>query len=92
VNRNATLTGSGIINFSSGGNITGTLGVTGGNWNGAGTVTGLGSLPASAPARVAARFFSMLGAPEVSARMSISRVGSICRSLTRDSASPRACQ
>ena len=39
VNGNATLTGSGIINKSSG-TIAGTLGVTGGNWNGAGTVTG----------------------------------------------------
>jgi autotransporter-associated beta strand protein len=40
VNGNATLTGSGIINKSSG-TIAGTLGVTGGNWNGAGSVTGL---------------------------------------------------
>ena len=40
VNGNATLTGAGIINKSSG-TIAGTLGVTGGNWNGAGTVTGL---------------------------------------------------
>jgi autotransporter-associated beta strand protein len=40
VNGNATLTGSGIINKSSG-TIAGTLGVTGGNWNGAGAVTGL---------------------------------------------------
>lgn len=38
---NATLTGNGIINFGSGGNIVGTLGVTGGNWNGLGTVGGL---------------------------------------------------
>ncbi len=41
VNGNATLTGSGIINFSGAGNIVGTLGVTGGNWNGAGGVSGL---------------------------------------------------
>jgi autotransporter-associated beta strand protein len=40
VNGNATLTGSGIINKSSG-TIAGTLGVTGGNWNGLGSVTGL---------------------------------------------------
>jgi len=39
VNGNATLTGGGIINKSSG-TIAGTLGVTGGNWNGAGAVTG----------------------------------------------------
>ena len=39
VNGNTTLTGGGIINKSSG-TIAGTLGVTGGNWNGAGTVTG----------------------------------------------------
>ena len=38
VNGNATLTGGGIINKSAG-SIAGTLGVTGGNWNGAGTVT-----------------------------------------------------
>lgn len=41
VSGNATLTGNGIINFGSTGNIVGTLGVTGGNWNGAGSVTGL---------------------------------------------------
>jgi autotransporter-associated beta strand protein len=40
INGNATLTGGGIINKSSG-TIAGTLGVTGGNWNGNGTVTGL---------------------------------------------------
>ena len=40
VNGNATLTGSGIINKASG-TLAGTLGVTGGNWNGAGAVTGL---------------------------------------------------
>ena len=39
VNGNATLTGGGIINKSAG-SIAGTLGVTGGNWNGLGTVTG----------------------------------------------------
>jgi autotransporter-associated beta strand protein len=39
VNGNATLTGGGIINKSAG-SIAGTLAVTGGNWNGAGTVTG----------------------------------------------------
>jgi autotransporter-associated beta strand protein len=40
VNGNATLTGNGVINFGSGGSIVGTLGVTGGNWNGLGSVTG----------------------------------------------------
>jgi autotransporter-associated beta strand protein len=40
VNGNATLTGNGIINKASG-TLAGTLGVTGGNWNGAGAVTGL---------------------------------------------------
>ena len=40
VNGNATLTGSGIINFGVGGSIGGTLGVTGGNWNGVGSVGG----------------------------------------------------
>lgn len=40
VNGNATMTGNGTINFTSSGNIVGSLGVTGGNWNGAGTVTG----------------------------------------------------
>jgi autotransporter-associated beta strand protein len=40
VNGNATLTGNGIINKTSG-TLAGTLGVTGGNWNGAGVVTGL---------------------------------------------------
>jgi len=39
INGNATLTGSGII--SSSGTIAGTLGVTGGNWNGTGSVTGV---------------------------------------------------
>jgi hypothetical protein len=39
VGGNATLTGGGIINKSAG-SIAGTLAVTGGNWNGAGTVTG----------------------------------------------------
>ena len=38
---NATLAGNGVINFSTGGNIAGTLGVSGGSWTGAGTVTGL---------------------------------------------------
>jgi autotransporter-associated beta strand protein len=37
---NATLTGGGIINLSNPGNITGTLDVNGGNWNGSGTVAG----------------------------------------------------
>ncbi len=41
VNGNATLTGNGIINFGATGNIAGTLGVTGGNWNGLGSVTGV---------------------------------------------------
>ncbi|WP_395736508.1 beta strand repeat-containing protein [Prosthecobacter sp.] len=41
VNGNATLTGSGIINLTNPGTIAGTLGVTGGNWNGAGSVSGL---------------------------------------------------
>ena len=40
VNGNATLTGNGAINKASG-TIGGTLGVTGGNWNGNGAVTGL---------------------------------------------------
>ncbi len=40
VTGNVTLTGSGIINLNSASNISGTLGVTGGNWNGAGSVTG----------------------------------------------------
>jgi autotransporter-associated beta strand protein len=40
VNGNATMTGNGIISFGTGGNIAGTLGVTGGNWNGVGTVSG----------------------------------------------------
>ena len=40
VNGNATLTGNGIINTSSA-TIAGTLGVTGGSWNGNGTVSGL---------------------------------------------------
>jgi autotransporter-associated beta strand protein len=40
INGAATLTGNGIINKSAG-NIAGTLGVTGGNWNGAGSVGGL---------------------------------------------------
>ena len=40
INGSATLTGSGVINKASG-TIGGTLGVTGGNWNGAGSVTGL---------------------------------------------------
>ena len=39
VNGNTTLTGSGVINKSSG-IIAGTLAVTGGNWNGSGSVTG----------------------------------------------------
>ncbi len=37
---NVTLTGGGIINLNSASNISGTLGVTGGAWNGAGSVTG----------------------------------------------------
>ena len=41
VNGNATLTGGGIINFTNPGKISGTLGVTGGNWNGNGSVSGL---------------------------------------------------
>jgi len=41
---NATLTGNGVISFGSGGLIAGTLGVTGGNWNGVGSVTGLVTL------------------------------------------------
>jgi fibronectin-binding autotransporter adhesin len=40
VNGNATLTGNGIINLTNPGTIGGTLAVTGGNWNGAGSVTG----------------------------------------------------
>jgi autotransporter-associated beta strand protein len=40
VNGNATLTGGGIINKSAG-TIVGTLAVTGGDWNGAGAVTGV---------------------------------------------------
>ena len=39
VTGNAALTGTGIINLTSG-SISGTLGVTGGNWNGAGSVAG----------------------------------------------------
>jgi len=39
ISGNATLTGSGVI--SSSGTIAGTLGVTGGNWNGTGSVTGV---------------------------------------------------
>ena len=41
ISGNTTLTGTGNINFTNPGNIVGTLGVTGGNWNGAGTVSGL---------------------------------------------------
>lgn len=41
VNGNATLTGNGVINLTNPGVISGTLGVTGGNWNGAGSVTGV---------------------------------------------------
>ncbi len=41
INGNAILTGNGIIHFGSAGRIAGTLGVTGGNWNGVGTVNGL---------------------------------------------------
>ncbi len=37
---NTALTGTGIINFSAGGQIANTLAATGGNWNGVGTVTG----------------------------------------------------
>ena len=37
----ATLTGNGAIDFAAGGTIAGTLAVTGGNWDGVGTVTGL---------------------------------------------------
>ena len=40
VSGNATLTGNGIIKLSGAGNIAGTLGATGGNWNGTGSVTG----------------------------------------------------
>jgi fibronectin-binding autotransporter adhesin len=40
INGNTTLTGAGVINKSSG-TLAGTLGVTGGNWNGAGSVTGV---------------------------------------------------
>jgi len=40
VSGNATLTGNGTNNFISSGNIAGNLGITGGNWDGAGTVTG----------------------------------------------------
>jgi len=36
---NATMTGNGIVNLTAG-SISGTFGVTGGNWNGAGSVTG----------------------------------------------------
>jgi len=35
-----TISGTGIINFSVGGNITGSLTATGGNWNGVGTLAG----------------------------------------------------
>jgi autotransporter-associated beta strand protein len=38
---NVTLTGSGAIGFGAGGNIAGTLTVTGGNWTNVGTVTGV---------------------------------------------------
>ena len=41
INGDVTLTGAGIINLTNPGIIGGTLGVTGGNWNGAGSVTGL---------------------------------------------------
>ncbi len=40
VNGNATLTGNGVIDFGATGNIAGTLAVTGGNWNGQGSVAG----------------------------------------------------
>ncbi|MCY2973152.1 MAG: autotransporter-associated beta strand repeat-containing protein [Planctomycetota bacterium] len=40
VGGNATLTGNGIINISNLGNIGGSLDVTGGNWNGSGSVAG----------------------------------------------------
>ena len=40
-NGNATLTGSGVINLTNPASIAGTLGVTGGNWTGAGSVGGL---------------------------------------------------
>ena len=40
VTGNAAVTGNGIINLTTGGSISGTLGVTGGNWNGVGSVTG----------------------------------------------------
>ena len=45
INGNATLTGNGVINMTAG-SIRGTLGVTGGNWNGTGTATVL-LLPAA---------------------------------------------
>ena len=45
VNKNATLAGTGVISLGSTGNIAGTLTVTGGNWNGLGSVTGLVSHP-----------------------------------------------
>ncbi len=41
INGNATLNGNGIFNFTNPGKISGTLGATGGNWNGNGSVTGL---------------------------------------------------
>ena len=41
ISGNATLTGNGAVNLASGGQIGGTLGVTGGNWNGVGSVGGL---------------------------------------------------
>jgi autotransporter-associated beta strand protein len=41
INGKVTLTGNGIINLGSGGDIAGALTVTGGNWNGSGTVGGL---------------------------------------------------
>ena len=40
VTGNAAVTGNGIINLTAGNSISGTLAVTGGNWNGAGSVTG----------------------------------------------------
>lgn len=41
VTGNATLAGSGVIDFTSGGLITGTLSVSGGTWNGVGSVNGV---------------------------------------------------
>jgi fibronectin-binding autotransporter adhesin len=41
VTSNATLTGNGVINLNSASSISGTLGVTGGNWNGQGSVDGV---------------------------------------------------